>query len=122
MSTEDEKTQIVRDYKLTKKDVEYFQNVLEAIKKKEIVMDDTVRSGEFEPKLTSLLEKQIQLSELSLEMNLAVIRNMLAVHTEHQLETEIASTKMKDNLNQTLASLGFDEKSFKRMFGNEGKD
>lgn len=111
----EEKLQMVKEFKLTPAKIGHFYLQLAKIQKKPVV-EETIDGKEFDVKISSLLEKMIDLSILSLEMNLSVMQNMVAINTEHQLESEIQQTKLKDNMFQSLKALGMDENTFKKYF------
>jgi hypothetical protein len=112
----DERIETVKSFKLSKKRVEEFEQKLQEIKQ-EPIEEEMLLTGELQLTTQSLLKKMIEINLLHLEMNLDLIKNVIASHIEHDLDKEIQTTQMTEKLSQTFKQFGIDENTFKRMFG-----
>lgn len=114
----EEQVNLVKQYRLKKEHVESFERRLNEIKEKPMV-EDINSVGEAKVTLEEFIKKSQELNMLLLEMNICMMKNILATYTEATLEKEIANVQMAERLQSTLKNFGIDSNTFKRMFGSE---
>ena len=111
-----DKLKIVKNFKLSPEILQLFESALKGLHEQPLETE-LLPSGEARVSQSDQMSRMIDIGLLSLEMNMAMMKNILASHIEHELNEEILNTKMEDKMNQALKMMGIDPEKKDEFFG-----